>query len=181
MQNNAASLTPLYYSRLVGEINEKSIIDVLKDIDQYNSNENKKTMILTICSNGGYLYYAQAVYDSIKASKKPIVCVTSGICMSAALMILQAAQKRVSRPNTVFMIHQSSYWKAEKTYIDEMNVLNQEWNRSEGLFLSQTIEKSKLSKEKYYEIAKPRKYLSAQEALELGFIDEINGKWIESL
>ena len=62
-----------------------------------------------------------------------------------------------------------------------MNILNKEWNRVGDLFAKQTIEKSKFTQEKYYEIAKPRKYFSAQEALELGFIDEINDKWIESL
>ena len=181
MQNNTASLTPLYYSRLIGSINEKSVVEVLKDIDQYNNNENKKCMILTICSSGGLPYFAQAVYDAIKASKKPVVCVATGTCMSAAVMILQAAHKRITRSNTIFMIHQSTAWREEHTYLDEMNILNKEWNRVGDLFAKQTIEKSKLTQEKYYEIAKPRKYFSAQEALELGFIDEINDKWIESL
>jgi ATP-dependent protease ClpP protease subunit len=180
MQNNSASLTPLYYSRLIGEINDKSIVDVLKDIDQLNNNENKKNMILTICSSGGLLYYAQALYDAIKASKKPIVAVASGTCMSAAVMVLQAAHKRVSRSNTIFMVHQSSYWREEHTYIDEMNIISSEWNRSTELFIKQTIEKSKLSKEMFDKIAKPRKYLSAQEAMDNGLLDEVSDKWIEN-
>jgi len=181
MQTNTASTDPLYYSRLIGKIDEKSANEVIKDIDQYNSNDCKKLFILTICSMGGLLYFAQAIHDSIKASKKPIICIASGTCMSAAVMIIQAAQKRIARPNTVFMLHHSSYYREEKTYIDEMNIINQEWNRSTDLFIKQTIEKSTISKERFDEIAKPRKYLTAQEAKDFGLVDEINDKWIESL
>ena len=115
MQANIASTNPLYYSRLIGKIDEKSANEVVKDIDQYNNNENKKLFILTICSMGGLLYFAQTIHDSIKASKKPIICIASGTCMSAAVMIIQAAQKRVTRSNTVFMLHHSSYFREEKT------------------------------------------------------------------
>lgn len=180
MQNNTSASTPICYTRLVGPINEKSVIEVLKDIDGANNNENKKVIILTLCSSGGLLYYAQALYDAIKASKKPVIAIATGTCMSAAVMILQAAHKRISRSNTVFMLHQSSYWREEHTYIDEMNIISKEWNRSTDLFIKQTIEKSKLSKELFDKIAKPRKYLSAQEAMDNGLIDEVNDKWIEN-
>jgi ATP-dependent protease ClpP protease subunit len=181
MQNNLVSLTPHYYSRLIGQINEKSAGDVMKDIDQYNSNENKKILILTICSSGGLLYFAQAIYDHIKASKKPVICIATGTCMSAALMIMQAAHKRVSRTNTIFMMHQSNYWREEHTYIDEMNIINQEWNRSTELFVKQTIEKSTITPEEYTKVVSPRKYFGALEAKKMGLVDEINDQWIETL
>lgn len=175
-----SSLAPLYYTRLIGPVNEKSVVEVIKDIDQANSNEAKKEIVLTLCSSGGLLSYAQALYDSIKASKKPVTCIASGMCMSAAVMILQAAHKRVSRPDTFFMIHQASYWQEQHVYIDEMNVINNQWNQSANLFIKHSLEKSKLSREEFDKIAKTRKYFGAVEAKKLGFIDEISEKWIGS-
>lgn len=180
MQNPTASSTPLCLTRLIGPINEKSVVDVIKDIDQANSNDAKKSVIFTIASSGGLLYYAQALYDSIKASKKPVTIVASGVCMSAALMILQAGHKRISRPDTFFMVHQASYWLEQHMYIDEMNVINDQWNRSANLFVKHTLERSILSREEFDKIAKPRKYFDSEEAKKWGFIDEISDKWIES-
>lgn len=170
---------PICYTRLIGMINEISVKEVLKDIDGANSNPGKKLIVFTLSSSGGFLYYSQALYDAIKASQKPVICVVSGSCMSAALMVLQAAHKRISRPQTIFMLHQSSYWREEHTYIDEMNILSEEWNRLYKQFVNQSIHRSSLSFEKFEKMAKPRKYFSAEEALEMKFIDEISDKWID--
>jgi len=161
-------------------INETSIRDVLKDIDGANSNPNKQAIILTMCSSGGLLYYAQALYDAIKASRKPVTCIVTGSCMSAAVMVLQAARKRVARSQTIFMLHQSSYWREEHTYIEEMNIMSKEWNRLYRQFADQSIGRSAVSFPQFEKMAKPRTYLTAQEALELKFIDEINDEWVDS-
>ncbi|OGK62306.1 hypothetical protein A2446_06290 [Candidatus Roizmanbacteria bacterium RIFOXYC2_FULL_38_9] len=180
MKPNGPETTPNCYSRLVGPIDEKSVKEVLKDIDGANNNDQKKLIILTLASSGGLLYYAQVLYDAIKASKKPIVCIVSGSCMSASLMILQAASKRISRPNTIFMLHQSTYWTEQHTYMDEINVMNKEWNRLYKQFVTQSISRSTITLEEFEKIAKPRKYFSAKEALDMKFIDTISDKWIDS-
>lgn len=179
MNSNTPTTTPTCYSRLIGQINENSIKDVLKDIDGANSNENKKLIILTLCSFGGALYYAQALYDAIKASKKPVVCIVTGQCMSAGLMVLQASHRRIARSNTIFMLHQASYWREEHTYIDEINIMSEEWNRLYKQFVTQSIDKSTITLAEFEKIAKPRKYFTAKEALAMKFIDEISDKWIE--
>ncbi len=180
MSPNTQASTPVCYTRLVGSINEHITKEVLKDIDGANSNDQKKSIVLTLCSSGGLLYYAQAIYDAIHASKKPVVCIATGTCMSAALMILQAAHRRVARSNTVFMLHQSSYWREEHTYIDEINIMSKEWNRLYKQFVKQTIHRSVITEEKFEEIAKPRKYFLANEALQMKFIDSISDEWISS-
>lgn len=176
-----SSTVPLCYTRLIGQINEKSVESVLTAIDGANNNDNKKLIVFSMCSAGGLLYFAQALHDAIHASKKPVICVVSGTCMSSAIMVLQAAHKRVARSKTIFMLHQSTYWRDEHTYIDEMNVLHDEWNRLHKQFVSQTIERSKISFDEFEKIAKPRKYFSAQEALDMKLIDEVNDKWVESI
>jgi len=180
MNHSSSSTTPICYTRLIGHINENTIKDVLKDIDGANSNENKKFIIFTLCSNGGALYYAQALYDAIKASIKPVICIASGQCMSAGLMILQAAHKRIARTNTIFMLHQASYWREEQTYIDEINIMSGEWNRLYKQFVTQSIHRSTITHAEFEKIAKPRKYFTAKEALDIKLIDSINDEWVDS-
>lgn len=60
------------FTRLIGEVNFESVKEVMKDIDLANNNAYIKEIILTICSYGGLLYLAFALYDHIKASKKPV-------------------------------------------------------------------------------------------------------------
>lgn len=178
--NDSPATTPVCYTRLVGMINEESVKEVLKDIDGANSNDNKKLIVFNLVSSGGLLYYAQALFDSIRASKKPVVAVVSGTCMSASVMVLQAAHKRIARPNTIFMLHQSAHWREEHTYMDEMNIISGEWNRIYRLFVEQSISRTKLKFDDFEKIAKPRKYLSPDEALSMGLIDGISDKWIDS-
>lgn len=180
MKQTSSETAPNCYTRLVGPINEDSVAGVLRDIDGANNNDNKKLILFTLASSGGLLYYAQALYDAIKASKKPVVTVVTGSCMSASLMVLQASAKRIARPSTIFMLHQSSHWREEHTYIDEMNIMTEEWNRLYRLFIEQTLSRSTLNFEEFEKTAKPRKYFTAKEALEMKFIDEISDTWIDS-
>lgn len=66
-----SSLAPLYYTRLIGPVNEKSVVEVIKDVDQANGNEAKKDIVLTLCSSGGLLSYAQArkYFGAVEAKK----------------------------------------------------------------------------------------------------------------
>src|SRR5258708_40010619 len=107
MSSDNLEKSPVFYTRLVGKVEEKSIKEVMEDIDTANSQEFVKEIILTITSTGGRLYDGFALYDYIKASKKPIDVIAAGYCMSAAVMIMQAARKRTSLPNTSFMVHPS--------------------------------------------------------------------------
>jgi len=180
MNPNSKELTPICYTRLVGEITESLTRELLKEIDNANSNPNKKIIILTICSTGGLLYYSQAIYDAIKASKKPVVGIATGTCMSVAVMILQATHKRISRTNTRFMLHPSVHWRGDKTYIDEMNIISEKWNIMYKNFIARSLVKSTLTFEEFEKIAKPRKYLSADEAFKLKLVDTISDEWVDS-
>jgi ATP-dependent protease ClpP protease subunit len=167
------------YSRLIGEVNDKTVGEVIHDIDKAHTSINCGNIVITIESTGGLLYPAFALYNHISASKIPVTVVASGTCMSSALMILQSAQKRISRPNTVFMMHQSNYWRDQHTYYDEMKVITSEWDRLYKEFVSLTIKKSDISLAQFEDIAKPRKYFLPDEALKLNLIDEVSDKWVE--
>ncbi len=172
-QNNKNSI---FYTRLVGDVNEKSIKEVMKDIDTANSLDHVEEIVVTISSRGGMLYEGFALYEHIKASSKPIDIIAEGYCMSAAVMILQAGRKRSARPLTTFMIHPSNMSQEEGKPYNEILTIVEAYKRNHDLFIKLTIERAKVSREEVEKLYEPRKYLSAKQALEMGLIDEIKEK-----
>ncbi len=162
------------YTRLVGVVEPKSIKEVMKDIDQANAHEKDVDhIVLTIMSPGGWLYDGFALFDHIRASKVPIDIIAEGYCASSALMIMQAGRKRISRPHTSFMVHPSSHRQEEPQPYEEFLSIVEQYKRNHDLFVTLTIQRSKMDRKEFEKLYEPRKYLSAQEALKLGFIDEI--------
>ncbi|HEV2339490.1 MAG TPA: ATP-dependent Clp protease proteolytic subunit [Patescibacteria group bacterium] len=173
--------SPIFYTWLVGLVENSSVKDVMKDIDKANSEEHIKEIILTIASPGGGIYPGIALYDHIKASKKPIDIITEGYCMSAAVMILQAARKRISRPHTVFMVHPSSY-VVEKEIprpYSEFLTMVEDYKNQHDLVVRLSITRSGIRRKEYEAMYNPRKYFTSEEALKFGphgLIDEIREK-----
>jgi ATP-dependent protease ClpP protease subunit len=73
----------------------------------------EKPLWIILDSNGGDAIQAFGLYDSIMAAREKgfVVNVLSvGFVASAALLVLQAATRRYSWPNTQFLIHQISIY-----------------------------------------------------------------------
>jgi ATP-dependent protease ClpP protease subunit len=167
------SNSPIFYTRLVGMVEDKTVRDVMRDIDHANSHDHIREIRLTISSKGGWLYDGFALYDHIKASEKPVDIIAEGYCMSAGVMILQTGRKRISRPHTIFMVHPSSYTQEDKKPYSEFLLMVDEYKRMHDLFVKLTIGRSGMNRMSFEKLYEPRKYLSAENAKELKLIDEI--------
>lgn len=68
------------------------------------------TAPITVLINcpGGEAYSGLGLYDTLRFIKPPVITVVNGLCASAAILILLAAEKerRFSLPHSRFMIHQ---------------------------------------------------------------------------
>jgi ATP-dependent Clp protease, protease subunit len=171
-KHHGQHVSPIFHTRLIGHIDEKSIEPVCRDIDRANSDDRIEKIILTISSNGGWLQDAFALYDAIKLSKKPVDTVAQGYCKSAGVMILQAGRKRFSTPHTNFMLHPSNNM-VDKTSHEEFLMLVEEYKQKHKLFVELSINRSKITHAEFEKNYKPRKDLTPTEALKYGFIDEI--------
>lgn len=163
----------IFYTGLVGTIDDKSIKEVMHDIDHANSLSHIERIIMTISSKGGFLYESFALYDHIIASEKPVDIIAEGFCMSSAVMILQAARKRLARPHTTFMVHPSHMALEERKPYSEFLSIVEDYKRNHDLVIKLTIARSKISKANYEKLYEPRKYFTAAEAKNLKLIDEI--------
>lgn len=66
---------------------------------------NQEPINIVMNSQGGDCYAALAIYDAIKMCKSRVIVTGFGSVMSAATLIMQAADERVLAPNSTFMIH----------------------------------------------------------------------------
>lgn len=162
------------------EISKKVIKEIIEinNYDQEQLSENDDYVIkpihLYLTTSGGSIDEAMAIYDTIKYSKTPINIYALGKCYSAGFVILGAAKKRFSFPNTRFMAHETAYstnWKKlefHRDYIIEADEVQENINK---LILNDT-KISEKDLDWYYRHAKDW-FMDAKEALRLGVIDEI--------
>lgn len=165
----------IYFVQLVGEIDAPRVRETIEELSIANAKNYVDEVQLTLVTYGGDLLYSFALYDHIEHFSKPVNIIAEGVCMSAGVMILQAAQKRLSTPNTLFMVHPSITHVEEKAYHEFLSIVDQ-YKKNHELFVKLSIQRSGISTEEFEKVCTPRKYLSAADALKFGkhgLIDEI--------
>ncbi len=155
------------FTYLFGDVDFDSCKKVISDLNNFSQNDDYDQILLTICSTGGKLNPAFALYDHILASPKPVFCLASGWCGSAAVVILQSGIERLATINTRFKLHSSSYW-VDSVPFAELELLTQNNKFSYDLFVKLTTEKSGKTIQEFEKECIPVKFLSIQEALDFG-------------
>ena len=84
------------------------------------------SIIIRINSEGGDVYAALAIIDTIKNCKVPVHTIIEGCSASAATMISTVATKRSIMENAHMLIHQmsSGFWGKYAEFEDEMQNQN---------------------------------------------------------
>jgi len=157
-----------YNIYLFGEITYESAQSVIEQIDT----ANEKKEYSEIRSFGGFNLPTFALYEKIASSPKPITVKATGSCQSSAVVVLQAGHKRIATEKTFFMLHQIGSAIERPIYseiIKEADQLKKEYD----MLIELTTNKSKLTREEFEKQTQNTFYLTAQEALSYGLIDEI--------
>ncbi len=169
------------YSRLLqdriilifGEINEAlsaSVIAQMLFLASVNKDEN---IYLYINSPGGEVSSGLAIYDTIKYIPCKVCTIGMGLCASMGAFLLSSGTKsnRFALPNTKIMIHQPAggvQGKASEIMIVAEEIIKTKKLLNEILAknTNQPLSKIEVDVEKDY-------YMSSQEAMEYGLIDEV--------
>lgn len=146
----------------------------LKNVYKLNGIKYKpKPIQLFIDSYGGAVYQCFGLLSLMKASKTEIHTIVTGCAMSCGFLMLISGHKRFGYPLSTPLYHQVSSWargpvKEMSEEIDQAKLLQK---RIEDI----TLERTKITKKKLKEILKTKKdwFMTADEALQLGVIDEI--------
>lgn len=141
---------------------------------------------------GGYWAEGMAIYDAIKLCPNYVTILSYTHARSMSSIILQAADKRVMMPNSVFMFHDGSmgYEGTTKQFLTEAAELI----KTSEIMISIYIESMKGSEKfkgwsdkkidawlKKQMNLREDVYLNAEEAVEHGFADEIYDGNMENL
>ena len=133
----------------------------------------RKIIKIELTSNGGDVVSGLNICDVVEASKTPVEITTFACAASMGALILLSGHKRKAYKNSIILIHdgslalQGSSRKAKNT----MDFYAKLDARVKEYILSRT----NISEELYDSKADDEWYLFANEALELGIIDEIIG------
>ena len=162
---------------LAADMTEYSITNVINQIFVLAKRDAKKPIYLLINSYGGEIDSMFALYDAIKLIEAPIHTIALGKVMSAGVLIL-ASGKRGERSigaNCRVMIHSILGGNYGNVFEQQNNM--SEMNRLQKLMEKCLAKETGQTKKKIHKIMKKGqdKYLTAEEAKDLGIVDKIIG------
>ena len=174
----------LYFTR---QVDQSSIGDMTKQILEINEDDRHleklyavydikykpKPIRIYIDSYGGMVYQCFGLLSVIERSKTPIHTVVTGCAMSCGFLMLISGHKRFAHKMSTPLYHQVSSGAFGK--VQDMEEKLEEAKRLQAQIEDFTRSKTKIGKKKLKEILDNKKdwYMTAEEALELGVVDEI--------
>ena len=169
------------YSRLLkdriiflsGEIND-SLANIIVSELLYLDNLNNEDIYLYINSPGGSITSGMSIYDTINFINSKVITIGLGMCASMAAFLLSSGNSRYALPNTEIMIHQpigGAQGQATDIQIAAERIikLKEKLNKILAQNTKQDLKTITADTER-------DNFLSAEEALTYGLIDQIINK-----
>ena len=145
-------------------ISAKEVTEYLADLDVENIN-------VYINSNGGVVDTAIAINNALRRHKAKVTVNIDGIAASAATLITCAGDTVKMPKNALFMIHNPLTIAMGDS--EEMRKQADVLEKYKNSITETYLQKVNIDKEKLSELMDNESWLSAEEALKYGFIDEI--------
>jgi ATP-dependent Clp protease protease subunit len=159
-----------------GEVDSENIHKFIKLIRYLDKTDGEIIVILD--SEGGDVNLGFAAYDAIKDCKNPVEVKVIGIAMSMGSIIIQAADLRVMSRHSRMMIHRGQMEVGG--HFNDVKRAVQENDAMDKICLDIYFDKM-TDKDPQFKLTQLQKmmdfdtYISAERALELGLIDQIDG------
>lgn len=182
-QPKGKNRTLYFYS----QVNQESIGTLTKEIIEINELDRylekyyelhdliyqPKPIKIIIDSYGGLLYECFGLLSVMESSKTPIHTIVTGAAMSCGFMILISGHRRFGYSLSTPLYHQVSAGVRGKA-----KDIEEEWievKRLQDKLEEITLRKTKITKERLDKVYKRKMdwFMTAEEALKLGVIDEI--------
>ena len=158
---------------LTYEIDTDQLYSVMTRFDNFiQYDDGKKDKNLVISSHGGDVYAMLGTIDYFNSLPVKVNTHCIGACMSAAAVILACGTgKRTMTENSTVMVHEGSAFEMGKTSdvlkgADHLKKLQTNINRILG-------DVTNKSQEFWEDVSKQDTYLTSEECLEYGIVDEI--------
>lgn len=150
---------------------------------------NDRPLIVHMKSQGGDWNEGMAIFDAFLSFPKELVILNYTHARSMTSMIFQAATKRVMMPNSYFMIHDGEYGNmgTVKQVASDMEFYKRSGETMMNIYVRRLKQRGRFNRRSQQFIRdmlrelmdkKEDVYLTAREAVDWGFADEIfDGDW----
>ena len=155
------------YGQIGREITDSEFISQINEL-------NNQDFTLRVNSPGGAVFSGYAIYNALKEYKGLITVIIDGVAASMASVICLAGSKVYMANNAMYMIHNpsSDFYGDSKKLKSQIDLLDKMTN----IMIETYTAKSGLSENEIRQMMDNETWLDANEALKLGFIDEIKGQ-----
>lgn len=159
--------------KINGKIEREAGINIAAQIVMANRSPEVEKIILAIDSGGGNIDVIVTIWETIKMSDKPVICIGTACVASTAAAIFMMGSRRILLPHTEFLLHKSSIGLKGDFNPDEIEEIKHQSYTSTELLLAPILENSKLSKQVLYKKIKGCDwFLSEDEMIKYGIVTE---------
>jgi ATP-dependent Clp protease protease subunit len=128
--------------------------------------------VVHIISPGGDVFEGFAIYNALRNTAKNITVHIEGVCASIATLIAAAGNKIVMNTKSQFMIHNPKFNNMAGDARDLRNAAAQ-LEKIKSQLIDSWVSRTTLSKEQLSEMYDHETWLSPEQAMEFGFVDEV--------
>lgn len=162
---------------LNGTIDEINAINVIVKLLDLDSESHEEPIQIYINSNGGSIVHGLAIYDTMKHIQAPVYTTCTGLCASMGAFLLSCGEKghRAALKHSRILIHQplisSRAGMMEKE--SELRKIAHDLQKRRESLEKIMAENSGQTIKRLHEDCERDNWMSAEEALAYGLIDEI--------
>ena len=160
---------------LTGTVEDNMANSVIAQLLFLDAQDNTKDIYLYVNTPGGSVSAGLAIVDTMNFIKSDVQTIVMGVAASMGTIIASsgAKGKRFMLPNAEYLIHQPMGGAGSGTQQTDMAIVAEHLLRTRNTLEKILAENSGKSVEQIHKDAERDYWMSAQETLEYGFIDEI--------
>ena len=145
-------------------VSAKSIIDKFP--------EDNSDIILEVNSNGGLVTVGSEIYTALRSYKGKVTAEITGMAASAASVAVMGADKVVMSPTAQMMVHKAFFnWVSGNS--DDLDKASSALKSSDKAIVNAYVAKTGKSEDEIMQLMRNETFMSAQDAVESGFADEV--------
>lgn len=160
---------------LTGPVEDNMANSIIAQLLFLDAQDNTKDIYLYVNTPGGSVSAGLAIVDTMNFIKSDVQTIVMGVAASMGTVIASsgAKGKRFMLPNAEYLIHQPMGGAGSGTQQTDMAIVAEHLLRTRNTLEKILAENSGKSIEQIHKDAERDYWMSAQETLEYGFIDEI--------
>lgn len=159
--------------RIIGEITDDTAAYICSEI-RYLSRNSKEPLTLIFNSHGGSISAGMAIYDTLNASGCEVTTVVEGMAASMAAFLATCAAtkgRRFCQPNAEIMVHQPL--GGVQGQASDITIAADHINSTKRKMTKIFADSVNLEESKIKTLTDRDTWLSAEDALEMGFVDHV--------